>query len=191
MTETSPEFRRALAVLLLTLSVVLAYELAVAPLLAAHRDLDSGWREGALRLAHYNRVSGTLDALKAEHDQLQTAGDGPRPYLTAESKALAIAELQAFVGTVVEKNGVELVGMRVLTRAAEDGFQSLALRVSVKSTLPPLQATFYELEARYPILFIDALSIQRRVGGQGGRSDDTDPLLDTAFDVIAYRKALS
>ena len=188
MTGLSPEFRRVLAVLLLLLAMAAGNELAVQPLLALHRDLDAGWQEGSLRLGHYQRAAARLETLEEAHQQLAAAADGPQPYVTAESEALAVAELQETVRRVAETEGAELIGTRVLAAVSEAGFRRLGLRVTLAATLAPLQATLYALEAGPPLRLIDDLSIQRRDPRPARSAAESDPLLDVAFDIVVYRR---
>lgn len=188
MTALSPEFRRVLAVLLLLLAATAGNELLVQPLLSLHRDLDAGWQDGSLRLVHYQRAAARLETLDEARRQLEGAAEGPLPYVTAASEALAVAELQDSVRRVAEAEGAELVGTRVLAAVSEAGFQRLGLRVTLAATLAPLQATLYALESGPPLRLIDDLSIQRRDARSAAAAADGDPLLDVAFDIVVYRR---
>jgi hypothetical protein len=188
MSALSPEFRRVLAVLLLLLALAGGNELAVQPLLGLHRQLDTGWQEGNLRLGHYQRAAARLQTLEEARAQLDAAAAGPQPYVTAESDSLVIAELQEAVRQTVESEGAELIGTRVLDGVSEEGFRRLGLRVTLAATLAPLQATLYALEAGATVHLIDDLSIQRRDGNTATATADADPLLDVAFDIVVYRR---
>jgi hypothetical protein len=188
MTSVSPEFRRILAVLLLLVAMLGGHALLVEPLLSWHRLLDAAWRDGGARLAHAERLAATLPALRAALEGLSAAAEGPAAYVTAESETLAVAELQDVLTGILLGNGAELIGTRVLDTVDEGDFQRIGLRVTMSATLVPLQATLYQLEAHLPILIINDLSIQRRDAGQGPTQGDADPLLDIAFDLLAYRK---
>jgi general secretion pathway protein M len=188
MTALSPDFRRVVAVLLLLLTVAAGNELLVQPLLGLYRDLNVRWQESSLRLGHYQRAAARLDSLGEARRQLETAAEGPQPYVTAESEALAVAELQETVRRVAEAEGAELIGTRVLATVSEGGFQRLGLRVTLAATLAPLQAFLYALESGPPLRLIDDLSIQRRDARPAAIPADGDPLLDVGFDIVVYRQ---
>jgi hypothetical protein len=191
MNALSPEFRRVLAVLLLLLALAGGNELVVQPLLDLHRQLDTGWQEASLRLAHYQRAAARLEALEERRSQFEIAAAGPLPYITAESDSLVIAALQEAVRQTVESNGAELIGTRVLDGVSQEGFRRLGMRVTLAAALAPLQATLYALEAGATVHLIDDLSIQRRYDNTATAVADADPLLDVAFDIVVYRRESS
>ena len=193
MITLSRDFQRFLAVALLLAVLMAAHALVVGPLLAVFDRLNTTWAENADLLAHYHRVSATLGALQMAREDLEDDANVAPAYLTTTSLTLAATELQNRLNSAVQRHGARLIGTRILDPVEDGAFQRIGMRVTLTTTLAPLQRILYELEAAVPFLFIDGLVIQRQVSRTSQRAEipspaASDPPLDVSFDLLAYRR---
>jgi general secretion pathway protein M len=154
---------RVLALLLLAAAPVLAYLLVVEPVIAAYRDAGEAIAQAQKLLQSYRERAEQrpqlAELLAAEEER---AGD-VTGYLAAVEDALAAAELQDRVKSVVEDAGGSLrsaQSLKVEAVEAVAGVRRAGLKVRFTADTESLAAILYELETGEPFLFVEALSIR-------------------------------
>ena len=181
---------RTLAVVLLGVAVLSAARLVVAPLLAAYRDAGAEIEQAEFLLQRYRALAEQRPAMAerlAEQQELVASADG---YLQGPSDALAAAQLQDRVKTVVEGVGGELRSTQILTAQPVEidaKIRRAALRVQFVVTIEGLAQTLYELESGQPYLLIDELLVREQRTRSGGNNEpETETLLDVSLELSGY-----
>ena len=156
---------RTLAVVLLGVALLGGVRLVVAPLLAAWRDAAAEIEEAEFLLQRYRALAEQRRAMAerlAEQQELAASAAG---YLQGPSDALAAAQLQDRVKTVVERAGGELRSTQILPATpveVDAAIRRAALRVQFVVTIAGLAETLYELETGQPYLLIDELTVREQ-----------------------------
>ena len=180
---------RTLALALLALALLGGFRLVVAPLMAAFQDNAARIEQAETLLQRYLALAeqrqATSDRLAAQEELAASAAG----YLEGPSDALAAAQLQDRVKSVIEGAGGELRSTQILPAVAIDGdagIRRTPLRVQFAAAIGGLAETLYELESGQPYVFIEQLTVreQRRRDEPG-----TDGSLDTSLQLSGYLRA--
>ena len=184
---------RTLAVVLLGVALLGGARLVVAPLLAAWRDAAAEIEQAEFLLQRYRALAEQRTALAdrlAEQQELAASAAG---YLQGPSDALAAAQLQDRVKTVVEGAGGELRSTQILAASAVEvdaTIRRTALRVQFVVTIAGLAETLYELETGQPYLLIDELTVrEQRTRSRRRNEPETETQLDVSLELSGYLQA--
>jgi hypothetical protein len=189
MLQPGSVLSRTLAVLLLGIALLGAYRLILAPLVVAYRDGEARIEEAKQLLQRYEALAQQRSMLADRLAEQQERAASAAGYLQGPSNALAAAQLQDRVESVVEAAGGELRSTQILpAERFQDGlaFRRTALRVHFVVTIDGLQATLHELEAGQPYLIIDDVTVrQERVRRR--RSEPLRPsMLEVNLELFGY-----
>ena len=184
----TPKESRAAALLLLVVVVAAILFSARYGLVKLHRHYDDAIADQLDRLARYERVAAMHGDY--EHGIAAVKGkDGGRFFLKNSGPAMAASEIQAFVQSVVDANGMRLESMQISPHRDEGGYRRVVISVNVQGTLPQMQKTFYTLESSTPYLFINNLTL-RGIGYQGRRgfvpTVGVEPQMQATFELAGY-----
>jgi len=181
---------RTLAIVLLGLALLGAARLVVAPLLAAYRDAAAEIEQAEFLLQRYRALAEQRPAMAerlAEQQQLAASAAG---YLQGPSDALAAAQLQDRVKTVVEGAAGELRSTQILAAQPVEidaKIRRAALRVQFVASIEGLSRILYELESGQPYLLIDELVVrEQRVRSRRRNEPETETLLDVSLELSGY-----
>lgn len=170
----------ALVVLLLALAVLV-------PWWSKMRFYDAEIAAKSTQLERFQAMVARRPVLEAELNAAKRQLQRSNFYITADTPALAAAELQKKVKQIIESRGGHLVSTQNVDAFADEGPLQLAIRVRMTGDTPALTKVLYELENTRPLLFLDNLTLrtQRRVSGRG-RNRTYEMVLDATFDLIAF-----
>ncbi len=184
---------RTLAVVLLGVALLGGARLVVAPLLAAWRDAAAEIEQAEFLLQRYRALAeqrGAMAERLAEQQELAASAAG---YLQGPSDALAAAQLQDRVKTVVERAGGELRSTQILTATPVEidaTIRRTALRVQFVVTVAGLAETLYELETGQPYLLIDELTVrEQRTRSRRRDEPESEAQLDVSLELSGYLQA--
>lgn len=183
---------RLLALALLAAVPILAYAFVVGPVIAAYRDAGEAITQAQRLLQSYReRAEQRPQLAQLLADQEERAGS-ITGYLEAVDDALAAAELQDRVKSVVEEAGGDLrsaQSLKVEPVEAVPGVRRAGLKVRFAADIDSLAAILYELETGEPYLFVEGLSI-REPRRQRRRRDEPEqaPELDVVIDLYGYMR---
>jgi general secretion pathway protein M len=184
---------RTLALALLALALLGGFRLVVAPLLAAFQDNASRIEQAEGLLQRYLALAEQRQAMSDRLAAQQELAASAAGYLEGPSDALAAAQLQDRVKSVVEGAGGELRSTQILPAVAvegDDGIRRAALRVQFAVTIAGLAETLYELESGQPYLLIDQLSVrEQRARRQRRDEPETEARLDISLELSGYLHA--
>jgi general secretion pathway protein M len=180
---------RTLAVVLLGIVLLGAYRLVIAPLVTTYRDGQSRIEQAKELLQRYEALAEQRSLLAERLAEEQERAASAAGYLTGPSDALAAAELQDRVKSVVEGAGGELRSTQILPAEeleADLGFRRTALRVHFVVTIDGLEETLYELETGQPYLIIDEVTVRQERARRRRSEPQAQPMLDVSLELFGY-----
>jgi general secretion pathway protein M len=180
---------RTLAVVLLGIALLGAYRLVIAPLVTAYRDGQSRIEQAKELLQRYEALAEQRSLLADRLAEEQERAASAAGYLTGPSDALAAAELQDRVKSVVEGSGGELRSTQILPAEeleADLGFRRTTLRVHFVVTIDGLEETLYELETGQPYLIIDEVTVRQERARRRRNEPQAQPMLDVSLELFGY-----
>jgi general secretion pathway protein M len=180
---------RTVAVALLGIALLGAYRLIIAPLVTAYRDGQSRIEQAKELLQRYEALAEQRSLLADRLAEQQERAASAAGYLTGPSDALAAAELQDRVKSVVEGAGGELRSTQILPAEeleADLGFRRATLRVHFVVTIEGLEETLYELETGQPYLIIDDVTVRQERARRRRSEPRAQPMLDISLELFGY-----
>jgi general secretion pathway protein M len=181
---------RTLAIVLLGVALLGGHRLIVGPLLSAYQQGERDIEEATALLQRYRALAEQRPRLAerlTEQEERAASADG---YLEGPSDALAAAQLQDRVKSVVEGAGGELRSTQILPAEALEGdlgFRRTAIRVQIAVTIEGLASALYELETGQPYLLIDDVTVrQERVRRRRRSEPESEPVLDVNLELFGY-----
>ena len=181
---------RTLALVLLGLALLGGARLVMAPLVAAFQDNASQIEEADGMLQRYRMLAEQRPAMADRLAAQQELADFAAGYLQGPSDALAAAQLQDRVKSVIESAGGELRSTQILPARPVEGDAGIlraALRVQFAVTIEGLAETLVELESGQPYLLIDQLSVREQRTRRRRRDEpETEASLDIALELSGF-----
>jgi general secretion pathway protein M len=111
-------------------------------------------------LARYRAEIAALPRLRAERDVLSRSDAATAALLTGDSAALASANLQSLIKTLVERHGGQVRSAQTLSSAPAGGVERVVVQEEISLPVASLAAATYEIESGVPYIFIDATEIR-------------------------------
>jgi general secretion pathway protein M len=189
MLQPGSVLSRTLAVVLLGVVLLGAYQLIAAPLVIAYREGEASIEQVKELLQRYEALAEQRSLLADRLAKQQERAGSAAGYLTGPSDALAAAQLQDRVKSVVEAAGGELRSTQILPAEPLEGdlgFRRTTLRVNFVVTIEGLQATLYELETGQPYLIIDDATVRQERVRRRRNEPEKEPVLDVSLELFGY-----
>jgi general secretion pathway protein M len=184
---------RTLALVLLALALLGGFRLVVAPLMAAFQDNAGRIEENEALLQRYLALAEQRQAMSDRLGAQQELAASAAGYLEGPSDALAAAQLQDRVKSVIEGAGGELRSTQILPAVAvagDAGIRRAALRVQFAVTIAGLAETLYELESGQPYLLIEQLTVREQRTRRRRRDEpESEASLDISLELSGYLHA--
>lgn len=185
MRSLKPLESRWLAVLLLV-AVVAALVFMVARVeRQQHEKYDAAIADRLDQIARYGRVAASRGDYEKAIATVKGLG-GEKFYLKSSSPALAAADIQQIVQTLVEAHGMRQESVQIAPHKDEDGRRQITVNLRLRGKLSGLQHVLYSLETTQPYLFVDNLSIQSTVRMNYVPVPDVEPEVTAQFDLSGY-----
>lgn len=182
----SVDVRRIAAIAILIAILALTYVGLVGPVIGLHRNLDNEISESRDHIARFavglGREEETETRLADLHRQLAAGG----LHIDGASHAIAAAELQNMVRTVIADSGGIVQSIQILPPDTTGPIERIPLRVELTATTEDLVGILYRVEGAKPYLFVDDIEIQGRPPVQHGRNEPAESALVIRFEVSAY-----
>ena len=190
MLQPSSLLSRTLALVILALALLGGARLVVAPLLAAFQDNASRIEEAEVLLQRYRALAEQRPTMADRIAAQQELAASAAGYLQGPSDALAAAQLQDRVKSVIEGAGGELRSTQILPAQPLEGdlgFRRTTIRVQIVVSVEGLAAILYELETGQPYLLIDDVTVrQERVRRRRRSEPESEPMLDVNLELFGY-----
>ncbi len=185
MRTLKPGESRALAVLL-TFVVLLALVFLISWMnIKAHAHYDEAITDRMDQLARYNRVA----AAKADFEQaikMVKEKDATRFYLKSSTPALAAADIQQIVQTVIEAHGLRTDSIQIAPHKDIDGRRQITLNLRLRGKLQGVRDVLYSLESTQPYLFVENLVVQATVRSNYVPVPGVEPEVTVGFDLSGF-----
>ncbi len=198
----SESAHRLVALLLVLLIGAAGYQVFKTVWLGRYRLYSNTLAQLESRLAHYQTLLAKQSAIAKELAKARKDNLASEYYLPQNAPPLAATALQQRVSQIVQASGGSLNSSQILPATKDHGFTRVAVRIQLTGDIETLQKTFYDLESKPPMLFINNVSVRSRVirrrnpvrRGAGGRiirpkkPYHTDIQLLTGFEVHGYMR---
>ncbi len=112
------------------------------------------------QLARYRRLVQSLPGLQAELQQVRTDDAYKSFYFKAPTQALAGAQLQTQVQTIVNTASGRLLSTQILPENKKDDPPRIVVRTQVQGSTETLLEVLYQIEQARPFLFVERLSVR-------------------------------
>jgi len=181
----SPLQRRALAVGLAVVALVLVLAVVLVPVWLLHHRYDEAITSLEDRLARYRRISAQAPEYRKALEQVR-AKDSRRFFLKNTAANLAGAELLEMVRSAIESNGGRITTSQNQAPREEGRYKAVGVTFQFFATTPNLQRILYALETQQPYLVIDTLTLRPLNAFRGFRPvAGQEPELNVQMDVSA------
>jgi general secretion pathway protein M len=177
---------RAGALIALALGVVLFGIVVVTPVVAAFSAQQGETEDALQQLGYFRAEIAAKPELEAELAALNERGASVPGVIESASTALAQAQLQSRIKSIVESKGGSIRSMQILPAAKQGGFEVIAVQCDLQVPMGRLQDLAYAVDSHAPYLFVDEASIS----APPGEPDDIQnhqPMLDIRWTVHGYR----
>lgn len=183
--------QRLMALALLMLLVGSLFYLVVDQgLLARYRAYRELLEQQQTRLQQLNRIAASREPIQQLIAKIGQDQGMAAQYLPQSAPALAAAELQQRIRSVVESAGGTLRSTQALPPVEEGNTVKVTISVTLTGDTGNLEKILYDLEAQTPLLFVDNLEVSARENRQrlpGGRmATYTRIQLSVQFEVSGY-----
>ena len=125
------------------------------------------------------------EAVSAQFELRQAASDTTSRVFRADTPALAGADLQNQLNTLVAAEGGKVLSSAFRDSTADGSLTPFAVTVRLRCSMEALLRILHGLENRSQVLFVENLSVQaRQHGDRPQRQEDGD--LDVELDVVGF-----
>ena len=205
MISLSPTTSRIAALGILLLVVLLPLFYGLIPLVTSYLAQAAEIRLQQRALNHYRFLVDNRDAISAELAALQAKGEAGDLFLKGSKKAIASADLRAYVNEAVQRSGGQLVSSQEYEAAAIAATTPVGLRLQIAGEVGNLVALLYELENALPLINVERLTVTSAAFQQRealrGRASNRGPgsnraarakaqvqryTLDIRLDIVGY-----
>jgi general secretion pathway protein M len=189
MLQPGSVLSRTLALALLGIALLGAYRFILAPLLTAYRDGEVRIEQAKDLLQRYEALAQQRSLLTDRLAEQQERAASAAGYLQGPSDALAAAQLQDRVKSVVEGAGGELRSTQILPAEQLDadlGFRRTTVRIHFVGTIEGLEETLFELETGQPYLIIDEVTVRQERVRRRRSEPEAQPMLDVSLELFGY-----
>ncbi len=177
---------RWVALGLLVIVLVLAWQITLAPLWARYQTLAPRIAEQQAQVQRYQRLAARAPQLKARLDMLRNDPRFTTYLVSGASGALAAASLQQRLQELAQAQRGNVLSTRVGKPEADGDFELVTLNARLQIDLPGLQALLFNLETQPPYLLVRNLHVYRQLGRRNTAASDQ---LDVQLDIDGLRLA--
>jgi hypothetical protein len=143
--------------------------------------------DGVHQLAVYRAEVAMRPELEAALRQARQKAAAVPGLITSDSVALAQAQLQDEVKSIVTDNQGEVRTAQIVPATNVDGFEVIAIQYDLAVPMAKLRDLIYAIETRTPYLFVDDADIIAQQDLQSGDPQPINPMLDVRWTIRGYR----
>ena len=177
--------QRQLALGILGVISLLLAALIVLPIWSINASYEARIDQLQTRLERLRSNAEADEALRPRYEQLVRSQTTTGHHLKSSAEAVAAAELQRIVKSILSRNSTQVLSTQILPAAEEQDFVRVALKIRLRGPIEGIVQSLYDIEANPTFLFLDKVSIRsnarRRL--RGGNQVNQ---FDNEFELIAY-----
>lgn len=179
------KWQRYLAVGILVAAISLVFACTVVPIWYLNASRQEVLDNEYARLRYFTGISERDGQWLPRYQEAWRLQKSAGNHLSADTLAVAGAELQARLKDIAEEHGARVLSTQILPASPQEGFIRVALKVRAGGSLDSILGVIHGLEADQVYMFVDNLSLRRgssvfKMDQQAKRNMESD------FDLIAY-----
>ncbi|HEY2446769.1 MAG TPA: type II secretion system protein GspM [Rhizomicrobium sp.] len=170
-------------------AVIVLFALIVAlPVGALFRAQAMDRADALAQLAAYRAQDALRPALSARLAALQQGAKSVPGLLTAQSAALAQAQLQSDMKELIDRNGGSLLSAQLLTPTKVKDFDSVAIQYDLTIPVSRFSSLVYAVETHTPYYFVDSADFVMPPNWRPTNPQtNADPSMEMRWTIHAFR----
>ena len=157
----------------------------VTPVIAAFSAQSDEIDNSLRQLGFYRAEIASKPVLQAELKALNEKGASVTGVIDADSTAIAQAQLQSQIKSLVETNGGSVRSMQIMPATKQGGFEIIAVQCDLSVPEKRLKDLAYAVAAHTPYLFVDDASVSAPASDPDNIQQQA--VLDIRWTVHGYR----
>ena len=171
------------SVSLALLAAVSFFFIVVWPGLSSRSALHERLQALHLQEQKFGLATQQTPVLEKELEELAGLETNQEGFLKEKPPALAVADLQQLLSSIVDEAGGTLISTQILQEADGNNlFPAITVKVNLRGATESLQQILYRIDTSRPQLILDNLRVQKK---QSTGALDIDEL-EIRFDLTAY-----
>jgi general secretion pathway protein M len=187
MTLPSGVRGQLVAVAILIIMVLLAYRLAVVPLVDRYQSRQAEITDMRTAIDRYQRLIAQAPALEAFDAQYRRQQPLAPLLLPGGNPALAGAALQQRLQDIAAGVDVRILSQRIRPPATDGEFERIGVEARLQSDVTGLRDLLLAIEQNTPFLFVDSLSIRSRAQRSRRGVTARQDIIDTRLVIAGLR----
>jgi hypothetical protein len=149
-----------MAISLLFIIIALVVGLFIYPLISLGLDYRETRRDHIFNFRRYKKTLQKKEALIKNFEIISKKYTSQNYFYTNETIALASADLQSFITSVITDAGGQIIRKSSSSKALEDKFNRIIIDVNMTVTMEALRTILYEIETVTPLIIINHIRIK-------------------------------
>ncbi len=179
----SPLTRRALALLILSVMVVLAWMLVAQPVIGLATGRQADIAALSEQLSQLKTIAARMPELDERATQMKTRFAASGGFWTGASVAATAASIQNLIRRAAVSGGGQLRSASEGAETVDHGFRRVTVRFGVEGTYETVLQTLAAVEKATPSLFAESVTIH---SGENGFGRDRPPMMNLELTVVGY-----
>jgi general secretion pathway protein M len=176
-----------MAVALLAIMVLLAYQFVALPAFDAYRARDEAIEDTERAIRRYRNLLAQEPALVAFNDRYASQQPLAPLLLPGSNPALSGAALQQQLQDLAAQHGVRVLSLRIRQAELDGRFERIAVEARMQSDMAGLRDLLFDVEQSEPYLFVENLAVRTRPQRRRGANQPSRSTLDTRLVVYGLR----
>ena len=175
-----------ISVLMLLVCLLVMYIILIMPAVSGRSDVRERLEELQFQFAKFDQSAKQIQQLQKELEQLNNLQADQTGFLEEKPDALAAAELQKHIKSLIESNGGNLISTQVVKNDNDDLFPQVTIKVHMRGEIGTLQKILYRLTVDSPVLLINNVMLQKRHQAAGRRARRGVNQIETRFEITGF-----
>ena len=186
MPTLEPQKHAMLSLAVLITMLVVFYSIVIHPAISARMKYQERHEDLLFQFSKLGDMENRSNQLEIELEKLATQSIDKTGFLDNKPEALAAADLQKHIKTLIELNEGNLISTQVIPQQEVDIFPQVTVKVHLRGNIKALQHILYRLNFDFPVLLVDNLLIQKRHASGGRRAQQGADQLEVRFDITGF-----
>ncbi len=181
--------QRLAALLILIFLCSVLYLVLIGPIFTHYAEAVRNLEADRALLLRYERIASSAPDVADLARSVRARQIQSGIFVSGSTDALAAANLQNSIGTLVTRAGGELRSVQSLPVENSDGLRRIKIRFQLITNVHGLRQILHELETGQPLLFIDEFKVRTRLERISVQSDELEVAQDFLVDmaISGYR----